>query len=92
MPRRTPVGSIWCPSDGTVRRAPSPRVFIQCVNGQEPMSYDLWSHGLDGLCHDVHLTAGVDIPHGTDGELVTEYWNTNGRRISIIGNIMSMEV
>ena len=63
--RRAPMGSIRIPSDGTGSGAPDPRVFIQCVKGREPMDNELWYHGLDCLCRDVHPTARLDIPPGT---------------------------
>ena len=59
------MGSIWRTYDGTGRGAPDPSVFIQCVNGWEPMANKLWSHGLDGLCRNFHTTVRVDIPPGT---------------------------
>ena len=30
--------------------APDPGAFIQCVNIREPTIYELWCHGIDGLC------------------------------------------
>ena len=59
MYRRAPVGSISFPSYGTDSGSPDTRIFIHCVNGQEPMYNKLWSHGLDGLCCDVHPIAQV---------------------------------
>ena len=66
MTRHAPTGGIWRPSDGTGSEATYPSVFIQCVNSWEPMANKLWSHGLDDICRDVHPTAQVDIPPGTD--------------------------
>ena len=85
MIRQTAIGSIWSPSDGTGSGATDPIVLIQYVNGWEPMANELWSHGLDGLCHDVHPTARVEIHPGTDGEFIMEYLTTDGWRIKIIG-------
>ena len=85
MLRRFTMGSIWRPSDDTDSRYSYPIVFIQYVNGLEPMANKLWSHGLDNLCHDVHPKVQVHIPPGTDGEFITEYLTTNERRIRIIG-------
>ena len=64
------MGSIWRLSYGTGSRAPYPRVFIQCVNGWDPMANKLWSHGLEGLCHDVHPTVRLDITPIFGGEFV----------------------
>ena len=57
MPRRAPMGIIWIPFDGTGSRDPDPSVFIQCVNGMEPMANELLSHGLNCIFRDVHPTA-----------------------------------
>ena len=61
------MSSILRPSDGTGIGDPCTSFFIQCVNDREPMANELWSHGLDGLCRDIHPTARVEIPPGTDG-------------------------
>ena len=47
------------PYGGTGSRDPDPRVFIQLINGRYSMANELWSHGLDGLSHDVHPKAQV---------------------------------
>ena len=65
MIRRSPRGIVWRPSDGTGSGAPYSRIFIQCVNDRYPMSNQLWSHGLDGLCRYVRPTALVEIPPRT---------------------------
>ena len=65
-PRRNPVVSIWLHYNGTWTRALDPSILIQYVNVREPMVSELWSHRLDGLCRDVHPTAQVYIPPGTE--------------------------
>ena len=67
-----------------------PSVLIQCFNGRDTMVHELWSHVLDGISHDVHPTAWVEIPTGNVGEFVTEYQTTGGWRNRIIGNFLSM--
>ena len=66
-------------------RDPYPSAFIQCVDGIDPMIHELWCHGIDGLCCEVHPTARIDISVGNTGELVTEYLISNGRSNHIIG-------
>ena len=82
---RAPIVSIRSPSDGTGRRAPYPSVFIQCVNGRDPMANELWSHRLDRIFHGVQPTAWLYIPPGTDVEFIKGYLNTYGRCLRIIG-------
>ena len=91
MPVRAPMGSIWRPSDDTGSRDTDPSVFIQCVNGRETMANKLWSHGLEGLYHDIHTIAQVEIPPITVGEFITEYLTTNGRHIRIIIKLLLRE-
>ena len=64
--RRSPMVSIRCFSGVTGIRDPYTIVFIQYVNCQETMANDLWYHGLDTLCRNVHTTAQVYIPPITD--------------------------
>ena len=52
---RASMGDIFIPSDYG-NKALYPIIFIQCVNGRDPMAHEFWSHGLDGLSNDVHLT------------------------------------
>ena len=79
------MGSIWRSSDGTGNEATYTRVFIQCINGWDHMTNDLWYHWFKSLSRDVHPTAQVEIPPGTDGKLTTEYLTNNGQHIIIIG-------
>ena len=79
------MGSICRPSDLTGSRDPDPRVFIKCVNCKDPMANELWYHGLYGLSSDSHPTAQVEITPANDGEFITDYLTTDGRRIRIIG-------
>ena len=51
------------------------------------MSHELWCQGIDGICCKVHSTLRIEIPDGTIGKLITEYFSENGRRIRIIGEI-----
>ena len=64
--RRSPMGDVWRPYDSGIRACYS-RIFIQYVNGREPMDHELWSSGFDGLNRDVYLTAQVEIPTRTSG-------------------------
>ena len=61
------MGSIWRPCDGTGSRVTDTSVFIQYVNGWEPMANELWSHGLESLYHNVHSTALLQIALSNDG-------------------------
>ena len=56
------MGIICRPSDGTGSGSPDPIVFIQYVNGWDPMDKMFWSHGLDSLCRNVIPAARVQIP------------------------------
>ena len=86
------MGIIWISYDGTGNRDPDPSVFFQCVNGQDPMANDFWSHGLDSLCSDAQPTAQVLIPPRTEGEFITDYLTTNRRRIRIFGQYVFMDL
>ena len=78
------MGTIHMPSDygsgGTDTTA-----FIQLINGREHQINELLCLGLDGICHEAHPTARVEIPYGTVGEFVTNYLAENGLQITIIG-------
>ena len=60
-------------------RDPDPGTFIQCVDGRETMIQELWCPRIDGICHEVHPTACIDIPTVTIRELVTKYLSANGK-------------
>ena len=66
MPICDPMGIICRTSVGTGSGAPDNRIFVQCINVRDPMANDLWSRGLDSIRRDVHPTARVEIPPGTD--------------------------
>ena len=66
---------------------PYPSVFIQCINGRDPMSHKLWCHGLAGLCREVHLTVQVEIATWTVREFITDYWTANIRCNRMIGEV-----
>ena len=57
------IGDIMLPST-SVSGDPDPIFFIQCVNGREPIAHELWCHGLEGLCREVHTEALVETPTG----------------------------
>ena len=61
--------------------------FIQCVDGREPQIHNFWYLDLDGIIHEDHPTAHVEVPAGTVGYFVTDSLAENGRRIVIIGKI-----
>ena len=82
--RRATMVSIWRPYDGTGSRDTDPIILIQCINGQQPMYNELWSHGLDGLSCDVHPTARAGITPVTDREFFNKYLTNNGHHIIII--------
>ena len=56
--RRAPIINTWRPSDSG-SGDPDPIILIQCVNGREPMSQELWSHILYGISRAVHPTEQV---------------------------------
>ena len=86
MIRRYPMVDISRPSDyGS--GAPEPGYFIQCIDGIEPMIQKSWCHRIGGICHEVHLTAHIEIPDGSFGEFVTKYLSVNGRLNQIIGEL-----
>ena len=80
------MGDIWRPSDSG-SRALYPGAFIQYINGREPMIHELWCHGIDRLCREVHPAARIDIPAGTIRDYVTKYLSANGQRNKIIGEL-----
>ena len=84
MLRRTPMGSIQRTYDVTGIMDTDPIIFIQCSSGLGPMANKLWSHGLDGVCRNVHPTERVEIPTRTDREFITEYLTADGNCIEII--------
>ena len=84
MLRLTTEGGIQSPSDSS-SGDPDPSIFIQCVNGREPMVDELWFHGLDGLSRDVHPTARVELPTGDVREFIIDYLTPDRRRNIIIG-------
>ena len=38
--------------------------FICCVNGRQPEIHEVWIFGEDGVTHEVHPTARVDVGAG----------------------------
>ena len=52
-------------------RDTDPGALIQYLEGREPIIHELWCHGLEGLCHEFHPTARIDIPTVTVGGLIT---------------------
>ena len=53
---RAPMVDIWIPSKYGGGEL-DPTVFIQCVNGRDPMDQKLWCHGLASLFREIHPAA-----------------------------------
>ena len=66
MARQESVGSIRLPSDYGSGDEDGPE-FIRCVDGQESQIHEVWTFGEDGVTHEVHPTAQVDIGTGFVG-------------------------
>ena len=84
MLRHAPLGEIWC-SSNSGSRDPDSVVFIQCVNGWDPMHNESRYPGLNGIYRKVHPTVWVEIPTGTVVEFITKYLTGDGWRNNIIG-------
>ena len=48
-----PIGDTRWPSDSG-NGAPYTGSFIQCVDGRETTSHELWCHGIDRICREAH--------------------------------------
>ena len=71
MTRQDPVGSISWPSDSGSGGAEVPE-FIRCVDGQEPQIHEVWDFGEDGVTHEFHPAALVDVGAGVVGEFAND--------------------
>ena len=86
MTQRRKFGSIRRPSKSGRRVSKGPE-YIRCVDGREPQIYEVWCFGSDSITPEVHPIAQVDVGAGVVGQLLSDYHTTNGRRISILGQI-----
>ena len=51
------------------------------------MVYEFWCRSIEGIFHEVHPTACIEIPARTIGAFITEYLSANGWHNRIIGEI-----
>ena len=49
--------------------------------------HEVWDFGSNGITHDVHPTAQVDVSAGVVGHLLSDYLTENGRIILILSKI-----
>ena len=57
--------------------------IIWCVDGQEPQMHEIWCLGFNGVTHEVHTTAQVDVRAGTVGNFTTNCLAEKGCIIAI---------
>ena len=86
MTWRPTVGPIRRPSDYGSGGTEGPE-FILFVDGREPQIHEVWAFGSDGITHEVHPTAQVDIIAGVMGEFSSDSLTESGRRITILRKI-----
>ena len=54
-------------------------VFIRCIDGHDPQIHEICCLGYDGITHEIHPTAQVDIGAGAVGQFTTNCLAENGR-------------
>ena len=66
------VGATHWPSEYSCGDADRSK-FIRCVDGHKPKVNEVWILGEDGLTHEVHPTAQVDVDAGVVCKFATNY-------------------
>ena len=86
MARRDTVGSNRWPSNADSDNEDRPQLIL-CVDRLQPQIHEVWTFGDDGVTHEVHPTARIDVSTGFFGELATNYLTPSWRRFPMFGRI-----
>ena len=84
MPRSEPVGAIRQPSN-SVSGADDRLKFIQCVDGRQPKTHEVWNFGNDGITPEVHPFSRIDVGAFVRDYFATNHLTENGRRVPMLG-------
>ena len=84
MAGQEPVGSIdWTSGSGSGDAEGTD--FIRCVDGREPHIHEFWTFGEDGVTHEVHMKAQVDVGSVFVRESATNYLTESWCRVPMFG-------
>ena len=80
------MGSIHRPLD-SVSGITEAAASIKFVDDLKPYIHALWCMGFNGIIHEAHTTARVEVTAGTVREFMTDYLSENGGQIKIVGQL-----